>query len=276
MTVRHLLVVVFIRVLKGIATIFGRKVYWAFMSSLIENLECRYQVAVGDKNCNFIINSRLSHFRAATLLTKEPETIRWIEEFPSNAVLLDIGANIGVYTVYAARMKGVRVIAVEPSPSNYSTLIENLTANDIEDRVFAICAAADKETRFAALHQHYGGTVYGGSGVIFDSSQISDDEEIDEINQIFALGITIDELLAIPGLPFPTHMKLDIIGTQEQALEGARKLLADSRLVGAMIEMPRVGEGSHQKCMKIVRECGLTINSEFESANPIEQFFLRA
>lgn len=91
MTIKHLLIVVFIRALKGIAAIFGRKVYWAFMSSLIENLECRYQVPVGDKNCSFIINSRLSHFRAATLLTKEPETIRWIDEFPAEAVLLDIG-----------------------------------------------------------------------------------------------------------------------------------------------------------------------------------------
>ena len=40
------------------------------------------------------------------------------------SVVIDIGANQGFYTIDAAR-KGARVLSFEPSPANYSVLVEN-------------------------------------------------------------------------------------------------------------------------------------------------------
>ena len=58
----------------------------------------------------------LCAFRAETFSTKEPETLEWIEEFGANgAVLFDIGANIGLYSIYHSVLNKGRVIAFDPS-----------------------------------------------------------------------------------------------------------------------------------------------------------------
>ena len=56
----------------------------------------------------------LSRKRARSFEFKEPETLTWIESFDSNDSLIDIGANIGIYTIYAAK-RGHKVIAFEPT-----------------------------------------------------------------------------------------------------------------------------------------------------------------
>ena len=43
--------------------------------------------------------------RAETLFTKEPDMIDWIDSFPEDFVLWDIGANVGIYSIYAG-LKG--------------------------------------------------------------------------------------------------------------------------------------------------------------------------
>ena len=54
----------------------------------------------------------LPEYRAKTLLTKEPETIEWIHTFGSDDIMWDIGANVGVYSLYAA-LRGNRVCSFE-------------------------------------------------------------------------------------------------------------------------------------------------------------------
>ena len=66
--------------------------------------------------------SPLAQWRGRTHLTKEPETIAWIDGFNEGDVFYDIGANIGVYSLYAAFKKKTQVFAFEPSPFNFATL----------------------------------------------------------------------------------------------------------------------------------------------------------
>ena len=59
---------------------------------------------VNDKNLLFFTPNDLCEMRVETLFTKEPETIKWIDNFSvkSNSIFWDIGANIGLYSIYAA------------------------------------------------------------------------------------------------------------------------------------------------------------------------------
>ena len=66
----------------------------------------------------FFCLGKTPEWRARTLLTKEPETIEWINTFSDKDVFWDIGANVGVYTLYAA-LRNIAVLSFEPSPSNY-------------------------------------------------------------------------------------------------------------------------------------------------------------
>ena len=64
--------------------------------------------------------------RANTFFSKEPETLAWIDAMTENDVLFDVGANIGIYSVYAA-LKGLKVFAFEPESLNYAEL--NILSN---------------------------------------------------------------------------------------------------------------------------------------------------
>ena len=48
----------------------------------------------------FSVPNQLNHFRASSLSNKEPETLEWIDQLPEKCVFWDIGANVGLYTVY--------------------------------------------------------------------------------------------------------------------------------------------------------------------------------
>ena len=52
---------------------------------------------------------------------------------PENALVVDVGANIGNHTVYFTKLLGLKVIAVEPNPPAIRLLQQNINLNEIHD-----------------------------------------------------------------------------------------------------------------------------------------------
>lgn len=77
----------------------------------------------------------IGDFRAKTFATKEPETLEWIDAMPEGSSLWDIGANAGLYSVYAAKRRHCRVWAFEPSVFNLEMLARNIFLNHLEDLI---------------------------------------------------------------------------------------------------------------------------------------------
>ena len=102
-----------------------------------------------------------SHTRARQLHHREPDTLRWIESFEPGSVFWDIGSNIGVFSLYAAHVPGVRVVAFDPLADNFSTLNRNVTLNGLHDKVMVFCAAISAETKVVAAICS-GGRGHGG------------------------------------------------------------------------------------------------------------------
>ena len=83
----------------------------------------------------FAVANPLLGLRARTMFTKEPETLEWIDGMKQGAILWDVGANVGTYTVYAAIARQAKVVAFEPSVFNLEFLARNVNNNDIVDWV---------------------------------------------------------------------------------------------------------------------------------------------
>ncbi len=94
-------------------------------AQLVEELSPIFSQQTDFGIIKFFCPGKIPKWRALTLLTKEPETLEWIETFQDTEILWDIGSNVGVYSLYAA-MKGHSVLAFEPSPSNYYLLSRNI------------------------------------------------------------------------------------------------------------------------------------------------------
>jgi hypothetical protein len=77
----------------------------------------------------FCIPNAVNIYRADTFSKKEPETLDWIDNMPRNSVVWDIGANVGLYSCYAAKSRECLVYAFEPSVFNLELLARNIYLN---------------------------------------------------------------------------------------------------------------------------------------------------
>ena len=77
-------------------------------------------INLNGKKLVFFTPNEIIDWRVHTLLTKEPETLEWIDQFKGDEIVFwDIGANIGLYSIYAAlKHKNIKIISFEPSVNN--------------------------------------------------------------------------------------------------------------------------------------------------------------
>ena len=82
--------------------------------------------------------NQLCEFRADTFFSKEPETLNWINKYGKKSVLYDIGANIGLYSIYHSITNQSQSYAFEPSVFNLIQLTKNININKCKDLVSVI------------------------------------------------------------------------------------------------------------------------------------------
>ena len=129
--------------------------------------------------------------------------------------LLDIGANIGYFTLLAASLVGAsgRVIALEPLPDNCELIRLSIAANGFANVALHQHAALDREQACAFQ--------LDGS----DASLVEDAGAADAV----ATSVALDDLLA--DEPRIDVVKMDIEGSEARAWRGMRRLIARHRPV---------------------------------------------
>jgi FkbM family methyltransferase len=177
----------------------------------------------------FVCPNRLTRWRVDTLATKEPETLSWIRGFAPGAVMWDIGANIGLYSLYAARTRGCRVMAFEPAPANFALLAKNIQINGLEDMVSALPIALADAIRLDVLHLP--NTDPGGAFAVFAHNDPAASV------RLACLGFSVDRFIADFAPPFPEHIKIDVDGSEVEIVRGAEQTLADPRVMSVSIEL---------------------------------------
>jgi len=133
---------------------------------------------------------------------------------------LDIGANIGSYTVLAAGAVGTRTTAVEPIESTMRHLRNNLLANHIQDSVASHCCGISSEIGSARFT-----TKLGAENHILPPDATTDG--------VILPVTTIDHLTADDP---PTAIKIDVEGYEYQALLGAQRVLSSPKLLAIVVE----------------------------------------
>ncbi len=174
-------------------------------------------------------------YRVDSLYSKEPDTMAWIAGFRPEEVLVDIGANVGMYTIWAAKTRGTRVFAFEPESQNFALLNKNIVMNGLSGKVVAYCVALSDESAFSRLY--LGEFCAGGSCHTFGEKL---DHRLEPREAVYSQGsvsTTLDHLVGTGVVPVPDHIKLDVDGIEHRVINGCRILLADRRVKSVLIEI---------------------------------------
>jgi FkbM family methyltransferase len=187
------------------------------------------------KTISYLTPNTLLKWRVDSLFTKEPCTIEWIAQFRPEDVLVDVGANVGMYTVWAAKTRGVRVFAFEPESQNYGLLNRNLVMNGLGEQVKAYCLALSDRAGFSELHL---ASLDAGSSC----HQLGEKVDFNHrpAQPKFSQGCVsarLDDLVRDGVVAPPQHIKIDVDGFEPKVIAGAEQVLRSPGLRSLLIEI---------------------------------------
>lgn len=145
----------------------------------------------------------------------------WRRHLRPGDLFLDVGANVGVYSILTSEL-GARVVAVEPDPPSITRLRENLDLNDL-GTVVVLPVALGSASGTAALVSN---DVFSRIGSGPDCVDVA--------------VTTLDEVL---GDGYAAGVKIDVEGFERQVLEGAGRALAEHRIGLLQLECNAAGTG---------------------------------
>ena len=183
-------------------------------------------------------------WRVKTLETKEADTVAWISSMKAGEVFVDVGANIGIYSVLAAKY-GCKVYAFEPEAENYVLLCRSILFNDDVD-ITAYCVALSNETRpdYLYLSAHMAGGSCHTVGENIDHRLTARQHEIKQ----GCMMMRLDDFRIRAD-----HLKIDVDGLEHKVISGAEKTLENCKSV--LLEINQNLE-DHRNLCEWMRELG--------------------
>lgn len=201
-----------------------------------EKLNPRFAITMPDGGrMTFRTPNRITSWRAETLFTKEPDTIEWLMGFTPEDVLVDIGANVGMYSIFAGKARGCRVYAFEPEAQNLALLNANIVDNRLSGRVLAFPIALSDERLISVLHVAVAEP--GQSGNSFADAVDANLEPRKFAACQGAISFTLDELVMRQVIVPPTHVKIDVDGLEHKIVKGMKEQIAGPTLKSALVEI---------------------------------------
>lgn len=204
--------------------------------------------------------------RRSLACLKEPETVVWLEKsIRKNDVLFDIGANVGAYSLIAAKQAAddVQVYSFEPSFSTYEQLCRNVILNNLQDKISPYLLAVMDKTGLVDFEYR---SLVGGAAEHIVALNDGNAPDFDPIYVQRLIGVSLDDLIGKFGLPIPTLIKLDVDGAEEAILAGAENLLKSSSLRSVLVEV-RVSGGQAAHVQSVLEAAGFTLEEKYDRGN---------
>lgn len=238
------------------------------MGKYLSALDAYYSITDFERECSvrnsrikLNISSFIEDYRAKTFSSKEPETLDWLETYllPQD-VFFDIGANIGLYSLYASTLQPqARIYSFEPEAKNFNRLCKNISSNMCTNIIPCNFPLSNEQTfNFFFVHNSQPGSALHSFG---QPSDYAKEFEQDIVIRQGAISFPIDELLKHNEMPSPNLMKIDVDGIELKILEGAKNTLSSKKLKSVLVEANDInGEGNLIK--ELMENCGLTFKGE--------------
>lgn len=231
-----------------------------YLSYLNEYIRPMAEVTCENFKMYFNTPNFVTYWRAESFFSKEPETIKWINSFKPNETLFDVGANVGIYSIYAAKqIPNLKVYSFEPTFFNFYLLNKNIFVNQLKNKVTAICLALSDKNAFDYIHMP--AIVDGSAMVNFGSNLDLNREEFKAEFVQGSLAYSLDSFISTYKLDVPDHLKIDVDGLEYEIILGAKETLKNPKLKSVLIELNDALE-SDQKVREIILTSGFTLKEK--------------
>lgn len=140
-------------------------------------------------------------------------------------LFVDVGANIGSYTILASAEIGARTIAMEPVPETYKNLLRNISLNNIDRKVKALNIG-----------------VGSSKGVLRFSNSFDTGNHVVADESVEFVSVDVDSLDSVLANECPALLKIDVEGFETEVLKGAEHVLKAECLLAVIIELNGAGK----------------------------------
>jgi FkbM family methyltransferase len=176
-------------------------------------------------NCRLVVKRRVAARELYFVRMSEFADMSFVAHLLGEGdTFIDVGANVGAYSVIAAAPGRGRCISFEPVPETYAQLLENVKINAIEKRVDAKNCAVGRQAGFISMTGDRGAT----NRVM--AAPATGKGELIRVRSI-ALDSLLDE-----GVE-PTVLKIDVEGFETEVIGGSRRLLGSPGLLAVIVEL---------------------------------------
>lgn len=202
--------------------------------------------------------NRMCQMRADTFSSKEPEILRWIDRQGGEGTFWDIGANVGLYSLYYAKTKPGRVVSFEPSVFNLRQLAKNISANGLAHKIDVVPFALSDRIGFQSFR--LSSETEGGALNAFGVDYGFDGQQISPLVEYRTFGMSADKLVSLSLIDsLPSMIKIDVDGIEHLILSGMTQVLGHPNCKSIYVE---VNENFHEQASKVnevLGSCGFTL-----------------
>ena len=225
-----------------------------YLYEYLKNSSFTY-IKLNNQDFKFYTPSGISEWRVKNIFLKEPETIEWIDSFKNNENIIfwDIGANIGVFSIYAAsKYEKIKIVAFEPSMSNLNILTRNVYINNLNEKIIINqFPLTEFENQYLMMNES---SLEEGSGLhAFGVNYNFEGNKFTSINNYKIYGNSINNLIKNKILDLPDYIKIDVDGIEHLILKGANQYLHHPKIKSISIEINENFEEQFKTVLQILK-----------------------
>ena len=213
-------------------------------------------IKILEKEIKFFVPNQLLNWRVDTYFSKEPETLEWIDSFEKkeNLIFWDIGANIGLYSIYnSLKNPKSTTIAFEPSSSNLRVLTRNISINNLEKNIKVVpIPLTNKENIFQKMNE--GHFIEGGALNSFGEKFDFEGKEFKPTMKYNLFGTTMNYFIENSILDIPDYIKIDVDGIEHLILAGGDKFLNNKKVRSISIEINENFKEQYDKILNLMNQ----------------------
>lgn len=218
-----------------------------------------FNASYNGKNIIWYTPNGRTLWRAKTVISEEPMIVEWINEsFNDSTIFLDLGANVGSYSIFATTKGCNKVYSCELDLLNCSILYHNIVQNSLTNTIQILPFPASSTSKIVDVF--FRDFTAGDALQSIDRVSPFNTLSTSKSHSLKLLASPLDQVFATYSLALPTHIKIDVDGNELEVINGMKNILANAKSI--YFETSVDVQNDCNRCLDIMHDLGYKVAKE--------------